>query len=255
MSSLTKQFESKLPKLAWITWRVRKHLKSKLGKKLSPSEYLDNIFPLNAPVTFAQIGANDGLHGDPLNRHIKQRSNWQGLFVEPVPYAFVRLQKNYGSNPKFKFAQSAINAEKTQRTFYYVSEKAKAALGKELPPWYDQLGSFDKEHILKHLDGKLEPYIVSAELNCMPLQDIFDEHQVTHLDLVHIDTEGFDFEVLKQLDLSRYQPTAVLYEHKHLNLGDQTAAQNLLKAAGYEIKVFGNDTLATKTNHTNGKSP
>lgn len=34
-----------------------------------------------------------------------------------------------------------------------------------LPVWYDQLGSFDRQHIVKHLDGRLEPFIVTSNVN------------------------------------------------------------------------------------------
>jgi hypothetical protein len=48
--------------------------------------------------------------------------------------------------------------------------------GGELPFWYDQLGSFEKRHILRHLDGALEPYIVSEAVLCVPLADVLLEH-------------------------------------------------------------------------------
>ena len=44
--------------------------------------------------------------------------------------------------------------------FYYVSENAKGEFKEDIPFWYDQIGSFSKNHIIQHLDGKLEPYII-----------------------------------------------------------------------------------------------
>ena len=43
-------------------------------------------------------------------------------------------------------------------TFYWVGEKAATELA-DLPAWWDELGSFNKNHILKHLNGRLAPYI------------------------------------------------------------------------------------------------
>ena len=70
--------------------------------------------------------------------------------------------------------------------FFYVSENANAGLEHGLPLWYNQLGSFDKHHILKHLDGILEPYILSERINTIPLQGIIDKHKITKVDLIHI---------------------------------------------------------------------
>ncbi len=45
-------------------------------------------------VTFVQIGAHDGRTGNRLFHWIS-KSGWKGLFVEPVPYLFEELQKNF----------------------------------------------------------------------------------------------------------------------------------------------------------------
>lgn len=50
---------------------------------------------------------------------------------------------------------------------------------------------------------ELEPYIIEAKLKCLTLDEIFQQNRVKQLDLVHIDVEGYDYEVLKQLDLKR----------------------------------------------------
>ncbi|MBK7697246.1 MAG: FkbM family methyltransferase [Saprospiraceae bacterium] len=37
------------------------------------------------------------------------------------------------------------------------------------------------------------------------------------IDLLHIDTEGYDWEILKQLRLAKYFPRPIIFEHKHLS--------------------------------------
>jgi hypothetical protein len=44
---------------------------------------------------FLQIGAYDGLAGDPLRPIVAEDERWYGILVEPQPQAFERLQRNY----------------------------------------------------------------------------------------------------------------------------------------------------------------
>ena len=210
-------------------------LESSILKKLERKE---SIF-------FVQVGSNDGMQGDPLHNIIVTNSNWKGIFIEPVGFLFERLKKNYENSNRFIFENQAIAPSKGMLEFFYVSEKAKAELGDELPYWYDQLGSFDKNHILKHLDGVLEPYILSEGIQTTPLSDILDKHKVTTIDLIHIDTEGYDYKVLSTIDFSRFKPSVILYEHMHLSDVESKSAESLLNKNGYSCVQYGGDTLAT----------
>lgn len=204
-------------------------------------KWKDSIF-------FVQIGSNDGLQGDPLHDIIITNKKWKGIFIEPVGYLFERLQRNYRNQDRFIFEKEAIAPSRGVVKFFYVSEKAKAELGDALPYWYDQLGSFDKNHILKQLEGMLEPYILTEEVITVPLQEVLDKHKATKVDLIHIDTEGYDYKVLSMIDFSKYKPFVILYEHMHLSDGEKKAAETLLKQHGYSCIQYDNDTLATIKN-------
>jgi FkbM family methyltransferase len=195
-------------------------------------------------VFFVQIGSNDGLQGDPIHELIVSRNSWRGIFIEPIDFLFQRLRKNYGNAERFIFENVAIGTERGSKTFYYVSEKAKTEL--ELPYWHDQLGSFDKSHITNMLGEQMAPYIVEEDVECLPLQAVLDRNGVNAIDLVHIDTEGFDYKVLSQLDLKRYKPSAILFEHHLLPEDEYVRARKLLRGAGYRLFQYGNDILATR---------
>lgn len=195
-------------------------------------------------VFFVQVGSNDGLQGDPIHDLIVSRNGWRGVFIEPIDFLFQRLRKNYGEADRFVFENVAISTEKGSKTFYYVSEKAKSEL--DLPYWHDQLGSFDKAHITNLLGDQMAPYIVEEEVECLPLQDVLDRNRVAEIDLLHIDTEGFDYKVLAQLDLKRYRPSAILFEHHLLSDDEFVKARELLRGTGYRLLQYGNDTLAIR---------
>ncbi len=213
---------------------LTKVLEEQMSKNL---KYKKNIF-------FIQVGSNDGLHGDPLHNLITTNKEWRGIFIEPVKYLFERLKNNYGSSEKYIFENKAIGSNSRIVEFFYVSESAKSDLGDDLPDWYNQLGSFDKNHILKHLNGILEPYIISDKIETVSLQNILDKYKIKAIDILHIDTEGSDYEVLSSFDLSICKPSVILYEHMHLSCIKKKLSEVYLKRNGYSCIHYGGDTLA-----------
>ena len=69
----------------------------------------------------------------------------------------------------------------------------------------------------------------------MTIQDVLDKHGVTDLSAVVIDTEEFDFEVLRLIDLERLQPSLIQLEHHQLSFADQSAVVCHLAEHGYAV--------------------
>src|SRR5438093_1498023 len=68
-------------------WRLVRRLAGRRLLRAFAAEY-PNAF-------FIEIGSNDGEHDDHLRPFILSRP-WSGIMVEPVPYVFERLRRNYG---------------------------------------------------------------------------------------------------------------------------------------------------------------
>jgi FkbM family methyltransferase len=199
---------------------------------------------------FVKVGANDGVTGDPFGYSLLNNRQWKGVLVEPVPYCIDKLQRIYSDKTRFTIDQSAVGSTSGTGKFYYVSEAARNSLP-DLPEWYDQLGSFDRQHIIKHLDGKLEPFIVTADVDVEPLSNILRRHQLSYVTLLHVDTEGYDLEVLKSLGIPSLCPSWIMIEHKHLSGVDRTEMISILDSGGYDISDTGSDFFAMhrKANH------
>ncbi len=88
----------------------------------------------------------------------------------------------------------------------------------------------------------------------MTLQNLFTKHDVNTIDILHIDTEGYDWKVLSQLDFNRFQPKAILYEHKLLSITEKNEAIDYLKTNDYLIHVLGGDYLCLKKQSFNAKA-
>lgn len=151
-----------------------------------------------------------------------------------------------GVASRLHFHNEAVTEEGSDLIFYSVSDAAIEELGQNLPYWWDQLGSFDRGHITKHLDGILEPFIVQTNVKTVSLQEFVKRERLTSIDILHIDAEGHDLRVLKSLDFSEVQPQLILIEHKHLSSVDRVGLLELLNQWGYRTTLFKSDLIAEK---------
>lgn len=229
-------------KIRIILARIKRRLLKKPYEKdpKFPAYWFNQVLG-NREAQIVQIGSNDGKTGDPLNTLLHKHKKWKGVFVEPVPYLFEKLKENYKDSSRFSFENVAINEGETLE-FYWVDPAARDIL-KNLPYWYDQLGSFNRNHISKQLDGKLEPFILSTELEGIKLLDLFNRNKLKNVNLLHIDTEGYDWNILSQLNLNQYSPEFILFESNHLSKTDLIDSYNFLEKK-YVIFDSGIDILA-----------
>ncbi|WP_026914470.1 FkbM family methyltransferase [Christiangramia portivictoriae] len=202
-------------------------------------------------VMVVQIGSNDGKSGDPLFNLIAKWKSWKALFVEPVPYLFDQLKQNYGEVERFTFENRAVN-DGSEQIFYSVPENIHDKIP-DLPVWVEQLGSFKKNSITGHLQGKLEPYIEEIIVQGITLSELLKKNKVERIDLLHIDAEGYDWIILSQLDLSTFRPEIILYEHKHLPIDEKQASLFFLKSYNYLIYHLGSDYLCIQKSKKNQK--
>ncbi|MEO8256926.1 MAG: FkbM family methyltransferase [Acidobacteriota bacterium] len=193
-------------------------------------------------IFFIQVGSNDADYNDPLRPFILSH-DWRGIMIEPVPYVFDRLQRKYADRDGLILENLAIAARNGFAEFYAVAQS-----DDPLPPWYDQLGSFKLDNILKHsgeIPG-LKDRIVELVVPCLDFDSLCRKHQVRAVDVIHIDAEGYDFEIVKLIDFDAHRPTILLYEHGHLSSSDRAACNALVSRQGYECLEIEGDTLCLR---------
>ena len=200
-------------------------------------------------VFFVQIGSNDGQQGDPLRPLLLAYPEWRGVFVEPVNFLFDKLRSLYSREKgRFAFENVAIGTKNEKAILFNIAPAARTEEGINVPHWCYQLASFRKDVLLKNLgedlSADLGPFIQETEVQTLTLSSLFERNRVERIDLLHIDTEGYDYEILRQLDFTRYQPRVILFEHVHLNDSERHAARVLLQTHNYRLSEIGRDTLA-----------
>ena len=191
--------------------------------------------------SFVQVGANDGVQRDPIREQILRR-RWHGLMVEPVPYVFERLVRNYAAIDRVEPVNVAVADRDGTAELHHLPESDDP----ELWHWYHALGSFRRDVVLRHRDlvPDVDERVVSTEVPCLTFDTLCARHGIRTLDVVQIDVEGYDYEVLRQVDLDRLAPLLVMYEHHHLSPEERADARALLQRAGFEAFAEGLDTVA-----------
>ncbi len=214
---------------------------------LSPTDPRGRVlhaFAKERPDAFiVQIGAHDASQLDPLQQYIRKR-RWHGILVEPIPDVFSRLVKNYAGVSDLIFENVAIAPANGSLQLYYLPQTSDEGL----PPWYDALASFSLDVLLHHriFIPDIDQRVETMEVPAVTFDTLCARNDVTHIDLIHIDTEGFDAEVLKLIDPDRYGPAVIQFEELHLDEATRTQTIDRLRGYGYEAIGDGMDCVCVR---------
>lgn len=205
-------------------------------------------------VRCVQVGANDGRTNDPIYKYVT-RDCWHAVLLEPQPDVFrEQLQKTYQGYPHVKLENLALADSGRDLPFYRLSFTNQR--------WATGLASFDRQSIERHLESGYidqqaanhgisvpatkDEYICEVSVKTTDFATLFTRHGISDLDVLCIDTEGYDYEVLKLFDFQNTLPELILYESKNLSDADYQASKLLLEQHGYSLYWQEGNTLAIR---------
>jgi FkbM family methyltransferase len=196
-------------------------------------------------LVFIQIGANDGVMNDPLyefNR--KNADSVSGFVLEPLPDAYMSLVKNYSEIPSVTPLNLAIHNTQDEMLLYQVKPEYFYAL----PEFAKGIASFDPDHWKKTALIPDSSYLQTKVVKCISYANLLKEYGINDYDLLLIDTEGYDFEILMNIDFALHKPRIVRFEHGVRN-GIMSKFQFLtvcerLNSFGYQIIAESYDATA-----------
>lgn len=187
---------------------------------------------------FVQIGANDGITGDPIRKYILEHG-WVGILVEPQARVFERLKQNYRDVPGLKFENCAIASQNGTSKFYTVREQSEDGVMGET------LASFNRAPLERHVRGR-KASVEELSVITMTPQTLLEKHRLETFDLLQIDAEGYDFELLKMFELGEAGPPLIHFESGQMKASHQGECYRYLSQKGYAMLTQKGDTLAMK---------
>jgi FkbM family methyltransferase len=174
------------------------------------------------------VGANDGYTHS--NSYPFIRMGWGGLLLEPDPNTFLKLQGLHANNSKVRCINCAAGEKQSSLPLYLGSEgqSGYSTLCTEQSDWYEKNRSSD-----------------FIEVDVEPITNILNAaHSNVSIDIMSIDTEGYDYFVLKGLDFSLYRPTIIVTEDEKPPYKNTNKKEELLRTQGYRLlRRFHNNAI------------
>jgi FkbM family methyltransferase len=155
------------------------------------------------PGFFIEAGANDGLRQS-NTYYLEQRCGWRGLLVEPIPRLAARCRRN-------RPAATVVNAALVDpvdegRSIFMADDDLMSNVNGVRGD-----ANEDQAHLVPGASAESasrRPLSVAGRT----LSGIIDEVRLPQVDFLSLDVEGYEFNALRGLDLSRHAPMWMLVE-------------------------------------------
>ena len=216
------------PDWDWARYQLARERWRSVGLTVAAAvDYLCTL--IDHTPSFVQVGANDGRRVDPIHKLVRERGI-RGLLVEPQPEPFEKLKANYADIDGLRFERAAITEEDGPIEMVTTD---RSTIGSLMP---------DRNKLSLRSDGEVQKITVEG----LTFDTALAKHNIEHFDLLQIDTEGFDYRVLRQVDLDARRVSIVNLEYNCLLVSERVAVCQQLEAAGFAWSFSDMDLLAVK---------
>jgi FkbM family methyltransferase len=190
--------------------RILRKSKSQLGQDILGL----SVSGLDTPGFFVEFGAADGVALS--NSHILEKEfAWNGILCEPSKSWHQALGKNRNCIIDTRCVYSA-SGQKISFSENYLGELSAVT-----------------EYAEPNSHGLLKRTTSSYEVETISLQDLLVSHGAPkNIEFLSIDTEGSEFEILKNFDFQSYRFGAICVEHNFADTREKI--NSLLLANGYQ---------------------
>jgi len=244
--------------------KVAEHVNSQ--NLLFADPQVQKLFDEERNISVIVVGANDGSIGQQSNDPMigaLSNINVRALMVEPNPPVFKTLEHNLEAFPESQRLQPlnvAICADTEGVVSFYVVGASFQSKCPDAPHWAKyELSSMDLTMISNAWNSvgcgfqkkeEFESFIEEIQVPCWTPSHLMgiDGFKPQLIDFLLVDAEGFDDKVvtafMSHLD---FEPTVIIYEHKHLAGAAASELVTLLNKRGYSTRMLDKaNTLAWK---------
>ena len=160
------------------------------------------------------LGAHIGVH---IRDEISKIKNSPILLVEPVPHNVDAIKENLKEFKNIIIEPVAISNINEKKDFYFVKGNSINKLKKH---WASGIGSFDKNHLISHRSKRFlieDNDIDKVVIETLRFKDLIKKHSITEIEKIIIDVEGFEYEILSDIDLGKIKINSIMFEYKHFD--------------------------------------
>lgn len=140
------------------------------------------------------------------------------------------------------FVNAAIHNSEKEMNIYKVDPKK----SQRLKHWTKGIASFNENH--HKLTNTPSEVIVTERVPCITLNELLQNHDIKTADLLQIDTEGYDAEIILNMDLNIIRPKIINFEHGlsagTMNKETFSKVCDFLRNHGYNLSLNRQDLTA-----------
>mgnify|MGYP005710992133 FL=1 len=169
------------------------------------------------------LGAHIGIH---IKDEISKIKDSSILLVEPVPHNISAIKENLKEFKNVHLEPVAVASVRETKDFFFVKATSINKLKKH---WASGIGSFNKNHLLNHRTKRFlieEDDIDNIPIKTVKFEDLIEKYSITEIDKILIDIEGYEYEILRDMDLKKVRINSILFEYKHFD-GYQKTGEKL----------------------------
>jgi len=162
--------------------------------KGSEPEQVWDFFQRRTQGVFVEVGANDPQVNS--QTWLLEQKGWAGVLIEPQPKYFKKLQSVRHRSRIFAVACASPDHER-ETMLYLAQNDGQCGL---TPTQFEA------------------SYVGKVRVPVLTLNEVLATANVTRVDFVSIDVEGYQLEVLRGFNLAAYRPALLLVEDRFRNL-------------------------------------
>jgi len=205
----------------------------------------------NPTATILQIGGNDGIQDDFIKPILSEYNNVTLHTLEPIPQFYKELCNTYKDYKNVHCHNCAITTASGTDFINYIP------FNHSMPIWLKGCSSFftDKNIIDPYwqnicndtnLTNYLKNNIIKLPVNTLTFNHFVTQQNINKIDILVIDTEGYECEILKQINLSQFTPHIIILEFHNHSDQDKNTITDILKSNNYTYNILPMDIVATK---------
>ncbi len=150
---------------------------------------------------YVDVGANDP-EKDSVTKFFYDRG-WHGINIEPIMSYYNNLQQQ---RPRDLNLNIGIAENETTLNFReYSRGRGLSTFSKEMVSDYEAKSNIPTE---KFIDYTVQVF---------PLKKVFKDNKIQKINFLKVDVEGFEYEVLKSNDWTKYRPQVLCIEANHVH--------------------------------------
>lgn len=185
------------------------------------------------------IGAMDGISHDNIFDRLKDESDYQAYFIEPIPHYFNKLKENLKQLSNAKASNFFISDSDDSVEMAYVK-----------PEWIAKDSSFldgcsslveNGEPLNRYLKELPKTIIETIRIAAITFDQYCNWFDIKDIHYLQIDTEGCDERILNTIDLDKYKVKELKFENHYIS--DNFYTDLLIKYPHYKGEIVGADII------------